>query len=322
MKSVNIVKVSDIGDLRLEQYSTGSNSLFITATRSLNYQTKKNNNLEILDFTQLDNYIRAKLKDENCLTESEMRYLLYRTISQVSNEVKKQSYRNSASLIYELFNNLLMANVTENDIDIRQIKKTKLSSYADIFQLYIDYEKNILKQEKKSYQAKYNDCLVDYLKGYENVSLVGFSFFNDIQTFIVKTLIGNDKLGSLITNDDFVINDLFEPILKHFNVEYTIQREEDKQISKFDSLRQNIFNRNKVEQDISEGIKFYRPFVTREDEFKFVISQIVAELKDCKSKQEIEKKCEKIAVIIVSQFAKQTQLFNDLLKRQGVFVAP
>ena len=33
-------------------------------------------------------------------------------------------------------------------------------------------------------------------------------------------------------------------------------------------------------------------------------------------------KCEKIAIVIVSQFAKQTEIFNDLLKRQGLFIAP
>ena len=42
MGNIRVVKVSDIGNIKLEQYENCSDTLFVTATRSLTYQTTKN----------------------------------------------------------------------------------------------------------------------------------------------------------------------------------------------------------------------------------------------------------------------------------------
>ena len=44
-------------------------------------------------------------------------------------------------------------------------------------------------------------------------------------------------------------------------------------------------------------------------------------MKGCSTRAEIEFECEKIAIVITNQFAKQTQGFNELLKRHGVFIS-
>ena len=94
MSKVKIIKVADIGDVKLEQYENCSDTLFITATRSLTYQTKKDNEYPVYDVTQLDNIIRAELKNRDCLKESEMRYLLHKAILNISDDKKKTAFIN------------------------------------------------------------------------------------------------------------------------------------------------------------------------------------------------------------------------------------
>ena len=322
MSRVKIIKVADIGDVKLEQYENCSDTLFITATRSLTYQTKKDNEYSVYDVTQLDNIIRAELKNRDCLKESEMRYLLHKAILNISDDKKKTAFINSESGLYELYNNLLLAELNPNDIDIAKIYKSKLISYADIFQLFIDYCKIISSQKRVTYQSAYNVCLQEIVKPYKKVSLVGFSFFKDVINNLLKYLIKEDKLSSFITNDDFIIEDLIQPLLDDNKVKYDVIKTKDCFISRFDDLRKNLVSKNKIDNAISDNIFFYKPFFTREDEFKFVISQIIKQLKECSTIEEINSKCERLAIIVVSQFAKQTQTFNDLFKRQGVFIAP
>ena len=323
MKKLEVIKVINLNNLKLEQINNSSNTLFITSTRSLNYQSNKDKSLNVIDFTQLQSHIREQAKKQDCIFESEMRYLLYKTIADLPDEDScKIAYKNSASQIYDLFDKLLISNIDEEKINLKQIKKTQLQSITGLFELYIKYLKTLSKQSKTIYQIAFKKCLTEYLSQYDNISLVGFTFLNDIQNAMFNILIENNKLSSIITNDDFIVDDFIIPLLKDNKIDYNVVDLDNSKQSKFEDLRKNLFTTEKASQSLAENLHFYKPFYTREMEFAFIISHIQAQLKEFSSKEEIEQACERLAIVITNNFAKQTQIFNDILKRQGVFIAP
>ena len=168
MNEIKVIKVQNLNDIELGQINSCANTLFITSTRSLNYQSNKSKKMNVVDFTQLHSQIKSLTKTKNCLSESEMRYLLHKTILDLENKTTKQAYKNSISQIYELFNNLLLSNVTEDCINLKQIKKTHLSSFSDVFQLYIDYLNTLKKQNKQTLQRS----LYEQLRLFCNLALI------------------------------------------------------------------------------------------------------------------------------------------------------
>lgn len=85
-----------------------------------------------------------------------MRYLLYKTIADLPDEdFCKIAYKNSASQIYDLFDKLLINNITEDNINLKQIKKSQLQSITGLFELYIKYLKRLEKQPKEIYQTAF-----------------------------------------------------------------------------------------------------------------------------------------------------------------------
>jgi len=216
MQKMRVVKVTNLNNLKLEQIENRSNTLFITSTRSLNYQSNKDKSLNVIDFTQLHAFVKTLTKAKDSLLDSEMRYLLYKTISNLKdNHPYKLAYLNSVSEIYELFSNLLVSDINESNINIKDIKKTQLQSKANIFELYLEYLKVVNEQEKATYQATFKECLKEYLSKYDQVCLIGFTFFNDIQNAMFEILINENRLSNIITDIDFVIDDFIKPLLKH-----------------------------------------------------------------------------------------------------------
>lgn len=322
MKKIKIIKVASYNNLELEKISNNSNTLFITATKSLSYQSNKNKQQSVIDYTLLVSNINKQTKEKNCLLKSEMRYFLHKAISSVKNENLKNAYFNSINLISELFNNLLLADIKENDINFKQIEQNYLYSNYELFALYVEYINLLNKQDKKDYPTTFKNCLKEYLKKYENVYLCGFTFFNDNQYALFKILIELGVEFSFIVNDNFIINDFIEPLLNKHSLNYEKLEHDNKEELKFDALRTAIFNDKKVNSDIKNCLQFYKPFYTREMEFSFIAKQIQKRIKQFSSVNEIEQECNKIAIVITNQFAKQTKIFNDIFKNIGVFVAP
>ena len=89
MEIVKVLKVSDISSINLDKLTGCEKSLFISATRSLNYQIQKNNKVESYDFTQIQNMLNEQIKEKDCLTESQMKYILYKTIEKMKDEYNK-----------------------------------------------------------------------------------------------------------------------------------------------------------------------------------------------------------------------------------------
>ena len=323
MQKIKVVKVENINNLELEQIENSADTLFITSTRSLKHQSNNQKQLNVIDFTQLQAEMNALVKQKECLRESEMHYLLYKTISELNDkDPYKLAYRNSTNLIYNLFDKLLISDITAEKINIRQIKKTQLESVSNIFELYIQYLNKLSKQEKDTYQTVFKKCMADYFMQFKKVSLVGFTFFNDIQNAMFELLLQQGKLTSIITNDDFIVNDFIQPLLKDNNADYEIVKLGIVKISKFDSLRKTLFTTENADQNITDSLHFYKPFFTREMEFAFIISHIQSKFQGYVTQEQIEQACEDFAIVITNNFAKQTQIFNDILKRQGLFIAP
>lgn len=321
MEIVKVLKVSDISSINLDKLTGCEKSLFISATRSLNYQIQKNNKVESYDFTQIQNMLNEQIKEKDCLTESQMKYILYKTIEKMKDDKIKQAFKNSLSEIYELFSNLMYAEVRKEDVKLNVIKNKNVKSIYLLLNLYINYQSELESAKEISHQKMFNTLLREWLSGYENISLIGFSFLNDRQQVMFKYIASKNKLRYFITNDDFVVNDLIVPLLIQNKLNYEITREDEKQITKFDNIRKILFKNNDSKVSCSD-IEIYKPFFTREEEFNFVINKIVEYLKRFNSIEEIEQECEKIAIVLVSNFAKQTKIFNELLLTNGIFISP
>lgn len=321
MDTVKVLKVSDISAINLDKLVDSEKSLFVSATRSLNYQIRKKNKVEVYDFTQIQNMLNEQIREKDCLTESQMKYILFKTIDKMTDEKIKQAFKNSLSEIYDLFSNLLYAEVDKADVKLDTIKKKNVISTFLLFKLYVNYLDELEDLKKIYHHRMFNKLLREWLSGYNDVSLIGFSFLNDKQQILFKYIVNNNKLKYFITNDDFVVNDLIVSILKQNKLNFEIISEEENKITKFDSIRNILFDNNAKKVNCSD-IEVYKPFFTREEEFKFVISKIVGYLKRYNTAEEIERECEKFAVVIVSDFAKQTKIFNELLLSNGVFISP
>ena len=128
MEIVKVLKVSDISSINLDKLTGCEKSLFISATRSLNYQIQKNNKVESYDFTQIQNMLNEQIKEKDCLTESQMKYILYKTIEKMKDDKIKQAFKNSLSEIYELFSNLMYAEVRKEDVKLNVIKNKNVKS--------------------------------------------------------------------------------------------------------------------------------------------------------------------------------------------------
>lgn len=307
VEKVDIVIVKSLNNLTLEKIEHKSNELFITATRSLAYQLNKDKKENVIDYTQLYNFIKSKAKEKDCLYESEMRYILHKTIKSLpDDDLCKQAFLNSQSLLYDLYNNLLMNNIYEQ-VDLSQIEQTQLSSNYKLFKLYKSYVEELNKQKKQTFQETFKLCLEEYFMTFAKVSFVGFTFFNDIQNCIFDKLWKYyNKVNKFIVDDDFIVNDFLIPYLNKKNIDYELKEIENSQQSNAENLK----------------FEMYKPFSTREMEFEFIISKLVQELKQDNSKEKIQEACEDFAIVITNQFSKQTQIFNDLFKRHGVFISP
>ena len=123
MDTVKVLKVSDISAINLDKLVDSEKSLFVSATRSLNYQIRKKNKVEVYDFTQIQNMLNEQIREKDCLTESQMKYILFKTIDKMTDEKIKQAFKNSLSEIYDLFSNLLYAEVDKADVKLDTIKK-------------------------------------------------------------------------------------------------------------------------------------------------------------------------------------------------------
>lgn len=322
MKCVKVVNTNNIGGIKLENYIDNSSNLFITSTRSLSYKINNNIQYNVIDFTQLQSLISKTTKEQDCIKESEMRYLLYKTIMDLKDDKIKIAFKNSIDELYSLFDKLLISNVRTQDINLTKIRNTYLTSNASIFELYINYLVVLSKQSKKPYQVVFNDNLKDYFNKYEKVSLIGFTFFNDIQNTMVKILTEQKKLANIFVDDEIIFNDFVVPYLSKLNIKYETDLLGTDKHTNFDELKNTLFTHEKPNQEISNRLKFYKPFFTREMEFEFIIEQISNELKKYSTRTEIENACEKYAVVITNQFSKHTKIFNDILKRIGVFISP
>ena len=219
VEKVDIVIVKSLNNLTLEKIEHKSNELFITATRSLAYQLNKDKKENVIDYTQLYNFIKSKAKEKDCLYESEMRYILHKTIKSLpDDDLCKQAFLNSQSLLYDLYNNLLMNNIYEQ-VDLSQIEQTQLSSNYKLFKLYKSYVEELNKQKKQTFQETFKLCLEEYFMTFAKVSFVGFTFFNDIQNCIFDKLWKYyNKVNKFIVDDDFIVNDFLIPYLNKKNI--------------------------------------------------------------------------------------------------------
>ena len=81
--------------------------------------------------------LNEQIREKDCLTESQMKYILFKTIDKMTDEKIKQAFKNSLSEIYDLFSNLLYAEVDKADVKLNTIKKKNVISTFSLISLSV-----------------------------------------------------------------------------------------------------------------------------------------------------------------------------------------
>lgn len=305
--------------------SKNDKTLCITATRSMSFFARENSNCNIIDFTELQQRLNEIAKETDCLKEQELKYILFQTINQIpDDELCKLAFKNSINEINGFFGKLLMSGITASDIDTDKIKQQYRGATKALFELYKKFLKNVKSKNKPTFYEERNRAIDEIVKGFDTVILFGFAFFNDLQNVMFRNLIrANKKVNFIINNDEFLLTDWLLPLLKQERVDYQIESVDNMDDDGiFAELRNGIFDSSSRCQKLGDRIAIVEPFATREMEFEYIAKEIVKALKGSKTREDVQMRCDDIAIVITSNFAKHAEMINKVFENIGVFIAP
>lgn len=320
---IKVVQTNDLGGIDIAQFFTRPNGLCITATRSMKHNANKVEGITVCDYTEFEESLLNRNKREHCLKESEQRYILHKTIDEMDEDDKKQTMHNSISSLYNLYSSLLLADVDHTKIDLPKIFASQPESVTDVLELYIAFYKNLLKTETLIYQSALRNGIEEFISQYDEIVLLGFAFFNDLQAALFAEIMQSRRLRAMIISDEeFILNKWLMPLFVANNLYLDVQKMPGSKFSKFDELREKIFDvRTPVKTKYESAISLTEPAPSREVEFRYIISRIVDRLGKLNTREEIEKDCQKIAIALVHDYEKNTRLFNEILKTYGIFIS-
>lgn len=321
MQALKIVRADNLNNIELGGFVDSTNTIFITATKSMKYSL--NDKLNVLDAGELYSKLLNATKEKECLKESEMKYILFKTISSIENSDSiKSALLNSVDEVYSLFSRLLISGIDDTKIDINNISNNQLKSSYILFDLYNKFLKELESQNKQTFHLALKKSMQEFFACYEKVVFVGFTFLNDIQNQYFEYLIKENKLSTIIINNDkFLIEEWLKPLLAKHNVAFECIEVNNDVDNLFNNLRDSLFTKSKVKSDYSNAIEFIDNFPTREMELGFIVDSISNELREYSTRQEIVSKVKDFAIVMTHKFSKHALILNELFKRKGVFIS-
>ena len=264
--------------------------------------------------------------------------------------------------IFELFRTLMFHDKTVTEKGIAQICHDFSCVEKDIFELYISYRyivgevikiirgnetelnlddvlgENFLKDKKAEnidlFVNKQKETVIKKVKTADFIVFDGFLFFNDMQKFIIKTAKENDiktcfvikVLGNNLT--DFLLEENFRMLAAEMGEEITLptirekETESETQLQYFKNKYPEIYNlHNDIPYDGS--IKVYKPFVNREEELRFVVTDISNKLEQSYNgdiNQLIQSVNNDFAIITGIEKEKYQERISNLFREKGVFI--
>lgn len=315
-KIANILIVEDY-DLIKE---IDSNSIIITATQNLKRNGLFNGAKAIMSFSDLLKVAQKNVDYKECINNSELRYIIYKTIEEIFEDEKKTAYQNCVNSLEGLYSKLILNNITDNEINKIDFKNKYSFVEKDIFDIYKKVYLKLQDHKQKLSKIRLIEESCKIAENYNQAIFVGFVFFNELQEAFIKNLNIN-KLQFINKKDNFIQNDLIFPLLNSLDYKVNVSKIENSEKTVFAEIENKLFTNEMVEQDLNNLIDFYEPFSNREEEFLFVAREISNNIKSRAIKPEqIENVIEEYAVVLTKNKNELSKILNDALGQYGVFI--
>ena len=323
--------------------------LFITATSSLKRERK--NTLEIYNAVELCSYFgtisefeqeikRTIYKGGNCISFADQRFLLNKSIETIFgySENKVNVYKSIQNELYDLFATLMFNEAIIDEKFLHTIENEYSITESDIFKLYIEFKneigKLILSCSDKSDYKSFLECkkelIQTIIKSNDAVFFDGFLFFDDVQSFVIKTALDNNIPVFITTKvfdenlGGFIVKNVIDKFSE--NVRIIDCKTADLKVKTALDLAKTIYP--KIDFSLSNGsnikdgsIRFISPFVNRDEELRYIVNSISQKLKNaydgtCSS---IVNELSKIAIVTGINKDAYEQRISDLLSETGAF---
>lgn len=316
--------------------------------------------LSIQDF---ENQVRRLVYTErNCLSTADQRYILSRVIEHYFRDDSKK-YNSYYSIRYELFtlfNNLQFSDISISSemvekigLDYSEVEKTIFDIYRHYCEAIYDVVGNRDEEDKKNelifsliekpksdfntFAAKQKDYIKENIGKCDAVFLDGFLFFNELQSFIIRSALECGKPVYIISKQfadgtgRFILNDALKAVSNGLENDYELiecASADEKKTRAIDVAKKyypDIFIEAEERKavDLSDGsIRFISPFVNREEELRFVVRTISKKLCDAYdgTVESIYSSLSDIAIVTAVSKTHYEQRISDLLADVGVFI--
>jgi len=237
--------------------------------------------------------------------------------------------------ILELFNVFLNKQIYSfSNNKLKLIKEKSNSSTADLFMLYNKFIKGLKKvQQSRSkflnfynqegklplYQDILKREMLKSLKGKTLLIMEGFLFFNLEQLNLIKMAYEqNIEIYLIAKTNKFIQDDIYNPLLSDLNANadyITIKGQENRKQNSISEVASCLF-KDTPKKELDDSILFIEPFVNVEEEFKFIINDIIQYLKSNygDDKEKIKVALENVLAVMLRN-KKDTAHFSELLQR-------
>jgi len=344
-----VSKIKFLSGDNLSQIKSNLNKcLYITATHSLRryrFETElaefpRGTGNRLIAFSSFKIEILKELKEiGGYITNRDQRYVLSKVIETefAGDKQKATMYGHMRHELARLYDDLVFQGVSEiNTTQLDNIARNYDKSIAEIFKLYNAFLKRLqtvraaTDEELLHFDNQEGDFYLQHevyshkqrgkLKEYDNIVLDGFLFFNDSQKQLVTDALALGKNVVVIAkHNTFLQENIYEPLLKELGVEgeYITALPKSKP-GNLQKISEAIFTVGKIQS--LAGCRFIEPFLSREYEYKFIISEISEKLREegGGTLDGVKRVLNETAVILRANEVDK-QIIIDLLKDYGVF---
>jgi|GEM_PF-4304135 len=273
------------------------------------------------------------------ITPRDQQFILNQTITEVYGESGRgKAFQRTRREIYELFEILL-----EKKIDCFDEKKLGLileksnHSTKALFELYNAFVKKLKEVQNAEseflafdnhegeiplYQEVCANEMKKALKEKSCLIMEGFMLLYFEQKQLLKAAYDSGKEIYLVTKkNDFLESSLYQPFLDELGAEgnYIEVSGKAKRVkNSLSIIADNLYREEYVNHELDDSVQFIEPFVSREEEFKYVISDIMSYLgKTCGNDEDKRQKALQGDIAVVLHSKKDKLHFNDLLNHLG-----
>lgn len=342
----------------LDKVLQNDRTLLLTATQNLkrirtnslkNFDGEKN---KLQTFSELKEQIYNNLKEgPRFLSRADQKFILNQVIRSLfdgERQIALYKIRNDLFELYEYLISEEISVISEETLNL--IAENFTNTERDIFKIYNKYYETLyniksgngspdieLDNLKKGTTVKLLSEILtsryfEQVDNFDTIVFDGFLFFNDEQKKILLDAIFKKKNIVFIAKkmnadkDNFLLNYLFKPLEKEFNIKLNIKdlsTNEPEIDNAITFVKNNYLDFNaEATTPITNGFNFVEPFSSRDRELNYIINCISKYIKSkCGDDREKIYKmlANDIAIIIANDKEKYEHQLNIILRENGVF---